>query len=352
MAFTDVDSGGTSRAKVDTAGRVLTIRTTLDTGARYPVAGGILFLGPDSQTVDFSRGTVDFELGPSSLPNLNICLIEHLPGFTRDDAWQTARYECTSRELLPGTSLYRIPVTDFVTPSWWHVVSGLRQSQVGEEKRSRILRIVLQGGDGTPLGKELDLRVRSIVVRSTNPWILWGLGLAGLLLGIFHAGWILAKSVGGREPLATIPPAAPAAIAAPTLGGAIPFQPVEATSYADRERESIIECIARDYPDADLTLEKVARSTGVPLDRVTAHIKTASGLLFKAYLNRVRGEAARKLLLETDLPVAEVAQRVGYGSVPHFNRVFRELFDATPTALREGGHGVAAAGSDPAAEEA
>lgn len=346
IAFTDVDSGGTSRSAVDTAGRVLTITTTLDTGARFPVAGGILFLGTDSQSVDFSSGVVDFELGSSSMPDLSICLIEHLPGFTRDDAWQSARYECTTRELLPGTSAYRIPVTEFVTPAWWHVVSGLRQSQVGPERRTRILRIVFQAGEGTPPRRQYDLRIRAIVVRSRNLWILWGLVGLSVFGGGLHAGLILVRS---RGRLATIAPEGLPSVAAPTLGGTIPFQPVEATSYADRERDSIIECIARDYPDAELTLERVARSTGVPLDRVTSHIKVASGLMFKAYLNRVRGEAARKLLLETDLPVAEVAQRVGYGSVPHFNRVFRELYETTPTALREGGRPTAAeAAADPA----
>jgi len=66
-------------------------------------------------------------------------------------------------------------------------------------------------------------------------------------------------------------------------------------------------------------------------------VKAASGQLFKAYLNRVRVEAASKLLSETDLPVSEIATRVGYGNIPHFNRIFREIVGTTPSALREDG---------------
>lgn len=328
IAFTDAEAGGTSTARVDTTGRLLTLVTRLDSGTRYPFAGAILFLGTDSQAVDLSTGTLELELGPSNLPALRVCLIEDLPGFTRDAAWQTARSECADRELLPGTSRYRIPVDEFVTPAWWYVASGLRLSQIGPERRSRIVRLVLQAPDGTPLRQEFDLRIQAIRARTFHA-TTFGLALGvGFLAALLHIGFALRKRwsalpvEGTRE-------------ARPSTEN-VSFQPIEAVSYADREREAVIDYIAHQYSDAELTLEKVAHAAGVPVDRVTGHIKIASGLLFKGYLNKVRGEAARKLLLETDLPIAEVAQRVGYASIPHFNRVFKELFDTTPTSIREG----------------
>lgn len=328
IAFTDADAGGTSTARIDTTGRQLTLVTRLDSGTRYPFAGAILFLGGDSQAVDLSTGALELELGPSNLPALRVCLIEDLPGFTRDAAWQTARSECTDRELLPGTSRYRIPVEEFVTPAWWYVASGLRLSQIGPERRSRIVRLVLQAPDGTPLRQDFDLRIQSIRARTFHA-VPFGLALgAGLFAAFLQLGRAWRKR---RRPIAVDP-----IREARTPTDNISFQPIEAVSYADREREAVIELIAHQFSDADLTLEKVAHAAGVPVDRVTSHIKIASGLLFKGYLNKVRGEAARKLLLETDLPIAEVAQRVGYASIPHFNRVFKELFDTTPTSIREG----------------
>lgn len=328
IAFTDAEAGGTSTARIDTTGRLLTLVTRLDSGTQYPFAGAILFLGADSQAVDLSDGTLELELGPSSLPTLRVCLIEDLPGFTRDAAWQTARSECADRELLPGTSRYRIPAEEFVTPAWWYVASGLRLSQIGPERRSRIVRLVLQAPDGTPLRQDFDLRIQSLRARTFHPLpFCLALG-AGVLATLLQIGFGLRKR---RGPVAV---EAARETRPPTEN--VNFQPIEAVSYADREREAVIDLIARQYSDTDLTLEKVAHAAGVPVDRVTNHIKIASGLLFKGYLNKVRGEAARKLLLETDLPIAEVAQRVGYGSIPHFNRVFKELFDTTPTAIREG----------------
>lgn len=328
VAFTDQEHGGLSTARIDTTGGVLHLATKLDSGAQFPLVGAILFLGTDSSSIDMStHGTLELDLGPSDMPAITACLVEDLPGFTRPDAWQTGRYECSDLELLPGTSTYRLPLEKFSTPSWWYVLSGLRLSQTGPEKRTRIVRLILQTTEGAlEMRRPYDLRVRSIAVREERPWtILLGL-VAGILCALLQLAWM--RHLGIRK--TDLGP-----LASPVPTSQILFQPIEAKSYADREREAVVECIGRDYPDPELSLEKVSRSTGVPLDRVTSHVKTASGLFFKAYLNRVRGEAAQRLLQETDLPVSEVAQRVGYGSPAHFNRVFRELYDTTPTALRE-----------------
>ncbi|MEK7391488.1 MAG: helix-turn-helix domain-containing protein, partial [Fibrobacterota bacterium] len=298
----------------------------LDTGVNWPVAGVIFFL--DRKGVDVSgAGDLKLDIAHTDLASVTICLVEDLPGFTRDDQWQTARYECMDQELVPGTPSYRIPLEKFISPSWWYSTAGIRPSTLGPERRERVVRLVIQTGPGTPLRTDIDLRIASISIVPSNTSLrilIWGLALA---LALVHLALVQLKN---RKPKATDSVKLPQPSADPY------FQPVEAVSYADREREAVVQCIGNDYADPELSLEKIARATGVPADRVTQHVKMASGLLFKAYLNKVRGEAARKLLLETDLPIAEVSQRVGYSNTPHFNRVFKELFDTTPTALRGG----------------
>lgn len=322
QTFTDAASGGRSAASVDTSAGDLHLAVRLDSGAVWPVSGAILFFAPHGKGLDLSApGDLRLEIGTSNMESLQMCLVEEIPGFTRDDRWQTARYDCQNLDLVPGTSRYDLSLDRFLTPPWWYSTAGVRSSQLGPETRHGMVRMILQSGDGTPLHELREVRVSRMEARS-NHWLRSGaiLGLS-FLLALLQLLW------NRKRPPASGP-------VHKELGPVV-FQPVEAISYGDRERESIVQCIAKDFPDADLSLEKVSRATGVPLDRVTSHVKAASGLLFKAYLNRVRGEAARKLLLETDLPVSEVASRVGYGNVPHFNRIFRELFGTTPSALRE-----------------
>ncbi|MBK9577473.1 MAG: helix-turn-helix transcriptional regulator [Fibrobacteres bacterium] len=328
LAFNDAESGGRSRMVVDTAHGRLTLRATLDSGATWPVAGVILFLTDSGKTMDLSRhSTLNLTISSGNLQNVQLCLVEEIPGFTQPDRWQTSRYECREMELRPGQDLYRMPLETFSTPSWWYTIAGLRPSVIGPARRDRVFRLIIQTGEGTQPRILQELQISQIAVVSDSLFA-WGLCLGGgVLLALGHFLWLVRRRR-VVSPAPGIPP--PAA----TLHQTLSFQPLEVVSYADRERESILECLGRDYPDPDLSLDKVSRSTGVPADRVTAHVKTASGLHFKAYLNRIRCEAARKLLLESDLPVSEIAGKVGYGSVPHFNRIFREVHGATPTSLR------------------
>lgn len=325
--FTDALEGGRSRAWATTGAQGMDLDLQIDGTAATPFAGGIVHLEDLDPILDLSHGVLELELGASSLPALRVCLLEDLPGFSRPDRWETYRYDCADRELVPGRSRYRIPAEEFVTPGWWYASSGTRLSQIGPERRKRIVRLVIQGDEAIPLGEPFHLQILSMRVRSQDSKPL----IVGVLAGLCAA--ILQLFVAHRRRSRLVSLVAPCL--APPLGAKPSFEPLEATSYLEREREAVVVCIGRDYPDPELSLEKVSRSTGVPIDRVTSHVRTASGLLFKAYLNRVRAESARLLLLETDLPVSEVAQRVGYGSVPHFNRVFKEVHETTPTMLRE-----------------
>ncbi|MGP0585542.1 AraC family transcriptional regulator [Paenibacillus timonensis] len=59
-----------------------------------------------------------------------------------------------------------------------------------------------------------------------------------------------------------------------------------------------------------------------------------TGLTLVAYINRVRIEEACALLRETELPVTDIAYRVGYQSVTHFGRVFKKAKAVSPQSYR------------------
>lgn len=59
------------------------------------------------------------------------------------------------------------------------------------------------------------------------------------------------------------------------------------------------------------------------------------GVSFTAYVNRYRLDRAASLLVQTDLPIAEIAFESGFGSVSQFIRCFRALHNTTPLAYRK-----------------
>jgi AraC family transcriptional regulator len=52
------------------------------------------------------------------------------------------------------------------------------------------------------------------------------------------------------------------------------------------------------------------------------------------YLRRRRAERAAELILQTRLPLADVAQRSGFSDQSHLTRAMRRYFGATPARLR------------------
>lgn len=61
--------------------------------------------------------------------------------------------------------------------------------------------------------------------------------------------------------------------------------------------------------------------------------RTGKGVI--EYLNGVRIEYAQELLATEELPVCEVALRVGFHDINYFSRKFKELTGKTPTAYRK-----------------
>jgi AraC-like DNA-binding protein/ligand-binding sensor protein len=82
-------------------------------------------------------------------------------------------------------------------------------------------------------------------------------------------------------------------------------------------------------------LDEIAKAMHVSTFYFCKMFKKATGMTFTDYLGRVRVEKAKNLLLNPHLRVSEIAYAVGFQSLTHFNRVFRELTGDSPTKFRE-----------------
>ena len=66
------------------------------------------------------------------------------------------------------------------------------------------------------------------------------------------------------------------------------------------------------------------------LDRAAHEI----GVNFLTYLTNIRMEQARKLLVSTSLPIAEVSEQCGYGDYRVFTKAFKKAEGVTPSQYR------------------
>lgn len=83
-----------------------------------------------------------------------------------------------------------------------------------------------------------------------------------------------------------------------------------------------------------LDLKQVAESANLSSCYFCRKFKESVGMTFTSYLARTRVEAAKKLLANPQLRVSEIAFEVGFQSLTHFNRVFKEVTGLSPTRYR------------------
>jgi AraC family transcriptional regulator, transcriptional activator of pobA len=83
-----------------------------------------------------------------------------------------------------------------------------------------------------------------------------------------------------------------------------------------------------------LSLRDVARTIGVTPGHLTTMVRRRTGRTVGDWITERRMVQARQLLTGTDLPVGEIARRVGLPDPGYFARVFRHSNGVTPRAWR------------------
>lgn len=83
-----------------------------------------------------------------------------------------------------------------------------------------------------------------------------------------------------------------------------------------------------------VTLNTLANHVGLTPGYVSALFRKEMGIGFKAYLNTLRLEYAKKLLISTQLTVRQICEESGFEDVPNFIRRFKAYHGVTPTTLR------------------
>ncbi len=85
----------------------------------------------------------------------------------------------------------------------------------------------------------------------------------------------------------------------------------------------------------NLSLESTAKEIGISSQKITKVIKEYNDMTFRQYLNMIRVSEAKRLLIETDRQILDIALAVGYNSVNHFNKVFKLLVNCSPKEFRK-----------------
>ena len=98
--------------------------------------------------------------------------------------------------------------------------------------------------------------------------------------------------------------------------------------------EAPVEFIRQHYHEA-ITIEQIAKISHLSVSALERRFKKHLGKTPKQFIHDVRLESARRLLIETNSPIAQIAYDTGFSDHSYFSKQFKTFFGELPSDFRE-----------------
>ena len=82
-----------------------------------------------------------------------------------------------------------------------------------------------------------------------------------------------------------------------------------------------------------LTVGDLAAAVNVSPSQLTVLFRTYLGMSPAKYITHIRLEESKNMLSEAEMSIGEIAELLGYASIQHYSKQFREWFGMTPSAF-------------------
>ncbi len=207
----------------------------------------------------------------------------------------------------------------------------------------------VESGDAVVLAPRIRHRYQA---DRQNPWTIWwahvigedaddfvaaivkdGAGSVVRLLDVYSAVQSLEEAVGALEEDETMPMLVIAAGAAWRVLAQITASRMQGAGPANDRIRQVQEYL-RNNLDTTFSVPELAAMAGLSTSHFSALFRASAATSVMEYLKRLRSARARELLLTTELPVAQVANAVGYEDALYFSRQFRAVNGVSPTQFR------------------
>lgn len=298
---------------------------TLGSDAQYPYANlGLTFDDEENsdRLIDLSMyQSVVFRIKCRPANVLTFSLYTYADKITRIPDITSYRLSETFLSCNQEWRDVRINLQALSTPGWW---LGRHQMNLADQDyrldKARGFSII--SSTESPRDTPSSIIIESIVFAGRDYfWVYLIAGLAVVLWSSF-AYWAIPYWAAQRS-------------AQTETSALISYQPVTAEPKHEREKAVVLAYLAREYSNAELSVESTVNSTGVNRTKINNILRDETGLTFTGYLNKVRLTEAARLLANERMGVAEAAFAVGYSSLSYFNRVFKKEYGCPPSTYKK-----------------
>lgn len=97
----------------------------------------------------------------------------------------------------------------------------------------------------------------------------------------------------------------------------------------------VISYIEENFSMQDICLKTLANQMDISAVHLGRTFKNETGIFFSDYLNRIRIQEAKKMLLETNIKIRDITEKVGFVNTSYFFTVFKKFAGVTPGEIRQ-----------------
>lgn len=319
--YNDQGTGGNS--VLDTfivSGSGITIRYTLRDSLLYPYSGCKCNLR-NKNSIPLNLSRYDYlilDISCKKQQSVDLFIHTDIPGRTIASQPLSYRFLYKYLVFLEPRETRRIALSSLETPGWWYYNNHLPDNTFGKETFNRVAEIILQSGNNNPINQQFEFTINHISMHRD-------LKMRGLLAAAFIGSWIIIYILFYIGYIRQRPVDKKVVVL---------YEQLNVGNESDETLDRIVKYIAREYANSELTVQTVATEVGVLPAKITGILQEKRNCSYKQYLNAIRLEEAKRLLRETDRTITEIAYKVGYRSVTHFNRIFKEAAGVSPSAFR------------------
>lgn len=210
-----------------------------------------------------------------------------------------------------------LPLNELVTPDWWYSENGVTPEQFDEYPDwSKTYSVIIYSSifNSREVPYVVTIEDITFVQSRKKFYISLSLLLISLLL-LLHRVWLFKRQ---KKP-------------APNIH----YRPLSIEDEASEEMKNILNYIGEHYSDTDFTVDMLCEFSGLSQRKISSLFRETQGETVKQYLNSIRLEEAKRLILNTDRRVTDIAYSVGYNYPSHFNKLFQNRFGMTPSQMRK-----------------
>lgn len=300
--YTDVDSDGNSKISLDTSSS-RQIKFSYELGGAYQHAFvGVFLQRKNAELMDWTN-IEEMELVLSSKNGKqHLLVIEKL--LSDGVSTQPFHYALNVKD---GVNAYKIDIDEFRTQAWWFKQNKLSEDPSKKWKKDSISSFNFESCRILSPHLEDVVKLKSIELKAKAYWwpvfSIFGYVLFELLFLVYR------MAINKR--------------------GEISDDPLKSSSHP------YVYYVENQYSDNNLSIELTAQHFDVDDLEINKVVTSETGMDFRTFLSRVRIEAAKKMLIETDEKAYEIARQCGFNNSSGFTQTFKAITGDTPNKYRK-----------------